>query len=78
VPIELVLSDVPPPGWFHVGGKKDVPKDACYVGRYKYCYVWVTSDGMLDLSRFTVAVLAAVRLEPARGARRLHGLTFVR
>ena len=21
------------PGWFHVGSKHDVPKDACYVGR---------------------------------------------
>jgi hypothetical protein len=34
VPIELLVSDVPPPGWFHLGNKRDVPKDACYVGRY--------------------------------------------
>ncbi len=78
VPIELLLSDVPPPGWFHVGSKKDVPKNACYVGRYKDCYVWVTPDGMPGLSRFTVTVLAAVRLEPAQGTQRLRGLAFVR
>ncbi|MBA4068048.1 MAG: hypothetical protein C0501_30960 [Isosphaera sp.] len=33
VPVEVVLRDVPPPGWFGVGGKRDVPADACYVGR---------------------------------------------
>jgi hypothetical protein len=31
VPIEILLIDVPPPGWFHVGKKQDVPRDACYV-----------------------------------------------
>ncbi len=32
------------PGWFSVGRKRDVPKDACYVGRFKDCYVWVGPD----------------------------------
>ena len=32
------------PGWFGRGGKKDVPKDACYVGHYRDCYVWVSAD----------------------------------
>ncbi len=31
-------------GWFHKGRKKDVPKDACYVGHYRDCYVWVNAD----------------------------------
>ncbi len=78
VPIELLLSDVPPPGWFHLGGKNDVPKDACYVGRYGDRYAWVTPDGMPGLSRFTVTVLAAVKFEPAQGARRHRGLAFTR
>jgi hypothetical protein len=66
VSIDLLLSDVPPPGWFHLGCKKDVPKDACYVGRYGDRYAWVTADGVPGLARFTVTVLGAIRLEPGR------------
>ena len=33
------------PGWFHVGRKKDVPRDACYVGRHGQRYVWVGPEG---------------------------------
>jgi len=29
----------PPCGWYGVGGKKDVPKGACYVGCYCKTYV---------------------------------------
>jgi hypothetical protein len=46
-----------PRGWFHVGGKKDVPKAACYVGRCGDVYVWVLPDGMEGLTRFTMTVL---------------------
>jgi hypothetical protein len=77
VPIELLLSDVPPPGWFHVGGRKDVPKNACYVGRYGDRYAWVTPDGVPGLARFTVTVLGAVKLEPGRTGRG-HSLSFTR
>jgi hypothetical protein len=77
VTIEMLLSDVPPPGWFHVGGRKDVPKNACYVGRYGSRYAWVTSDGMPGLARFTVTVLGAVKLEPGRTGRS-RGLAFTR
>ncbi|WP_422929622.1 hypothetical protein [Singulisphaera sp. PoT] len=45
------------PGWFHVGRKKDVPKDACYVGQSGACYVWVNADGREALSEFTLTVL---------------------
>jgi hypothetical protein len=76
VPIEVLLSDVPPPGWFHLGGKRDVPKDACYVGRSGDRYAWVTPEGMPGLARFTVTALAAVKLEPGRSRRRNRGLTF--
>ena len=45
------------PGWFHVGRKKDVPKDACYVGRSGDCYAWVCADGREELTEFTLTVL---------------------
>ena len=46
-----------PPGWFRVGCKKDVPKDACYVGRCGETYVWVTPDGRDGLTRFTFLIM---------------------
>jgi hypothetical protein len=45
------------PGWFHVGRKRDVPADACYVGRRGDCYVWVGPDGREALTQFTLTVL---------------------
>jgi hypothetical protein len=50
------LEDVPT-GWFRVGRKKDVPHDACYVGHYRDCYVWVGRDGLEGLSKPTLTVL---------------------
>lgn len=77
VPIEVLLSDVPEPGWYNLGSKRDVPRNACYVGRCGDCYAWVTPDGMPGLSRFTLVVLGAVKLDPghSRGSR---GLAFTR
>lgn len=45
------------PGWFHTGGKKDVPRDACFVGRSGNSYVWVCGDGREQLTEFTLTVL---------------------
>ena len=45
------------PGWVHVGRRRDVPKDACYVGRSGDCYVWVGPDGREQLTEFTLTVL---------------------
>ncbi len=45
------------PGWFHVGDKRDVPKDACYVGKSGNCYVWVGPEGRDQLTEFTLTVL---------------------
>ena len=45
------------PGWFHAGGKRDVPRDACFVGRSGSCYVWVEADGREALTEFTLTVL---------------------
>lgn len=46
-----------PMGWFHAGRKKDVPKDACYVGHHCGSYVWVMPDGLEGLTRFTMTVI---------------------
>jgi hypothetical protein len=67
VPIEILLSDVPVPGWYYIGGKKDVPKDACYVGCWCDRCAWVMPDGVEALSRFTVTVLNVVKLKPGEG-----------
>jgi hypothetical protein len=45
------------PGWFHTGRKCDLPKNACYVGRYKDRYAWVCEDGLPGLSQFTNDVM---------------------
>ena len=64
VPIELLLADVPPPGWFGVGCEDDVPDCAAHVGRHGDRYAWVTPAGLPGLSRFTVTVLAVVKFKP--------------
>jgi hypothetical protein len=51
------MDCVIPKGWFHAGCQKDVPKDACQVGRYHDTYVWVLPDGLDGLTRFTMTVI---------------------
>jgi hypothetical protein len=51
------LDCVLPTGWYHSGRKKDVPACACYVGRYCDSYVWVTTEGLDGLTRFTMTVI---------------------
>lgn len=72
-PIEVLLSDVPPPGWFHLGCKKDVPENTCYVGHYGDRYAWVMADGIPALSRFTVTILSVVKLKSGEVGKS-HGL----
>jgi hypothetical protein len=50
------------PGWFHVGRKRDVPKDACYVGNCGNSYVWVGPEGLDQLTEFTLTVLKITSL----------------
>ncbi len=45
------------PGWFHVGRKRDVPHDACYVGRHGSRYVWVGPEGREALTEFTLTTM---------------------
>jgi hypothetical protein len=51
------MDCVIPRGWFHVGCKKDVPAQACYVGQYHDTYVWVLPQGLEGLTRFTMTVI---------------------
>jgi hypothetical protein len=46
-----------PMGWYCVGRKHDVPKDAYYVAHYGDVYVWVTPHGLEGLTRFTMTVI---------------------
>jgi hypothetical protein len=56
------------PGWFMVGSRHDVPKDACYVGHCGKTYVWVMPDHVVDLSNFTLAILDIATLAQVSGA----------
>jgi hypothetical protein len=46
-----------PTGWYMVGCKKDVPRDACHVGHHCDTYVWVKPEGIEGLTRFTMTVI---------------------
>lgn len=46
-----------PQGWFHAGGKRDVPDCAGHVGRYCDTYVWVTPEGYDALTKFALGIL---------------------
>jgi hypothetical protein len=55
---EAALADYyPPRGWYGVGCKQDVPKNACYVGCHCNTYVWVTAEGRNELALFTMGAL---------------------
>jgi hypothetical protein len=71
---EAALADYyPPRGWYGVGCKKDVPKNACYVGCHCDTYVWVTAEGRNDLALFTMGAL-----DLATGKMRTPQRTVVR
>ena len=62
--VDVVARDLAAirPGWFHVGRRRDVPKDACYVGHDGDRYVWVCADGRAALTEFTLTVLKLASL----------------
>lgn len=73
--IEKDLREIPV-NWFHVGRKHDVPKDAYYVGRYQDSYVWVCSDGLQELSNFTLKVLDFSSIIKEAGVLTMPGPRF--
>lgn len=44
-------------GWFCVGNKCDVPKGACYVGRYGKKYAWVIPGMEVGIKDFSLVIL---------------------
>jgi hypothetical protein len=60
------------PGWYGVGKKHDVPKDACYVGHHCDTYVWVKADGVGPLALVTLAMLDVATIEDDVLVARLH------
>jgi hypothetical protein len=76
--VEISRYGEVPLGWFCVGSKKDVPRDAAFVGHHGDTYVWVMPRGVGGLTRFTWLVLAIVKLEaaPDGGNAKEGGLMF--
>ncbi len=66
-----------PVGWFCVGRKSDVPRDACFVGHYCDNYVWVTPNHFDDLSHFTLIVLGVTK-HGVSSSQPSSGLAYVR
>lgn len=59
------------PQWFGIAyRKKDVPKEACYVGQHCGCYVYVEPGRESDFTEFTLAILDIATLD-TKGARPL-------
>jgi hypothetical protein len=66
------LESCLPRGWYHVGRKHDVPKDACYVGHDCNTYAWVTAEGLDGLSRFTLAIIDLATKSPPKDEVTVH------
>jgi hypothetical protein len=43
--------------WLNIGCRRDVPRDASYVGRRGRTYVWVMPEGMSNLSDLTLSIV---------------------
>ena len=57
------------PGWYGVGRKRDVPRDARHVAHRGDVYVWVCPAGVEGLTRFTLSILEmASALQPPQAA----------
>ena len=67
-----------PVGWFGVGRKHDVPKNARYVAHEGKTYVWVTPEHLEEMSKFTMVILdlAAAVQEPESLTVQGGGLSF--
>jgi len=57
LPIHVAYATFVQAGWYNVGKKHDVPKDACFVGHHCDTYVWVGPAQMDALNKFTLAIL---------------------
>ena len=65
------------PGWYGVGGRRDVPKDACHVAHHGDVYVWVCPAGLGDLTQFTLAILEiASALQPPESRSQASSVNY--
>jgi hypothetical protein len=46
-----------PMGWYCVGRRRDVPRDALYVAHHGDVYTWVMPEGLEGFTRFTMTVI---------------------
>jgi hypothetical protein len=53
-----------PPDWLEIGRYCDVPTNACYQAHCGETYVWVSADGMMGLSEFTLIVMDIATTDP--------------
>jgi hypothetical protein len=64
-------------GWYGVGGRRDVPKDACYVAHHRDVYVWVCPSGVDGLTQFTLSILEmASALQPPEMRSQAAGVNY--
>jgi hypothetical protein len=61
-----------PQGWFCVGTRHQVPRAACYVGRYRDTYAWVLPEGVEGLTRTTLSVLDVATTESLPHTRKVE------
>jgi hypothetical protein len=52
-----LAENFPPRGWYSVGARHAVPKNACYFGHHNNTYVWVMPEGMNALAVFAMGTL---------------------
>lgn len=64
------------PGWYGVGGKRDVPKDAVYVAHHDGVYVWVCPSGVEGLTQFTLSILEMASALQPPGANPAGGVNY--
>jgi hypothetical protein len=43
--------------WLKIGGRRDVPRGACFVGRHGRTFVWVMPEGVSGLSDLSLAIM---------------------
>jgi hypothetical protein len=60
-------SYTPRPGWIGIGGRWDVPKDACKVGHCGHVYVWVPRSRSTDFTRFVLLILNVASVTSSGG-----------
>jgi hypothetical protein len=54
-------------GWLKIGHKADVPREACFAGRFNDVSVWVMPDGVAGLSELSLSILDIATSDDATG-----------